>query len=176
VWWLEARRATQPADRDKVLQIAQIAYDEAFAAATRREFVAKNVKPEGSGLNRVFRVNQGQGGFVNHGPYIPLRPGNYRVQFALGLANDAPAVAPSTIACELDVITDYAAKTHAKKTVTVGELKRGELTTIELPFTLKETGFGCEFRILSHGSVPLVIRSNKELIDVDHLQRVFNSK
>lgn len=173
VWWLQARRSTRQPDRARVLELTRSVYDEAFAAAVAREFVRHDVKPEGAGRNRVFRVETGAPGYVSYGPYVPLRPGRYAARFAVGRPSGGPDAAASAVACEFDAVTEYGGKVLAKRVVTVGELGRGELVEFELQFRLAETGFGCEFRSATRGVVPLVFRLQTDLIERDELDGHF---
>lgn len=173
VWWLEARRSGGSPDKARVAGLAQRAYDEAFQGAVAREFARHDVRPEGWGRNRVFRTDVGSPGYVSYGPYVPLRPGRYAVRFGVGRPYGGPDVPPHTVACEFDAVTEYGGKELARRVVTAGELGRGELVEFELPFRLAETGFGCEFRAVTHGAVPLVFRSHKDLVEVDHLAQAF---
>jgi len=173
-WWLEARKnpAATP-DHAAVAAIARKVYDEAFPQYVAREFVFPDLRPEGWGRNRVFKVPTGRTGCVAYGPYVPLGPGRYVVRFGVGRLAAGPIVPPDAVVCEFDIIVEAGKATLTRRQVRASELPAGELGYVEVPFDLKETGFGLEFRIFSTGVVPLVFRARRELIDVGHLARAF---
>ncbi|VTS00485.1 methyltransferase domain-containing protein [Tuwongella immobilis] len=172
-WWLEARKSNRQPNRELVSKLTQAVYDEAFAAAQTREFVRDGIHPEGGGQNRLFRVEANAPGYVLFGPYVPLRPGKHRVIFRIGKAHSAADLPANTPACVLDMANEGGAKVHGSRTVTVGEIPKGDFAEFALDFELTETAFGSEFRLFTHGAVPLVIRTLRQVVEVEQDARYF---
>lgn len=81
VWWVEARKDdTKTPDRQIIAGRAQTIYHQALSMALMRELTEIG-SYEGSGSDRLVMTTGAQRGSVRVGPYIPLRPGTYKVRF-----------------------------------------------------------------------------------------------
>jgi hypothetical protein len=82
-----------------------------------------------------------------YGPYMPLRPGRYRVRF--DLAWEGGGTAPAAVA---DVAVGEAARVLAR-----AEIRPGE-TACELAFEIPALEFAGQFRIASLGGPGFAVR------------------
>jgi hypothetical protein len=171
VWWLEARRAARQPDRSRVAALAGRAYDEAFGTAVTREFLGCG-RAEGTGRNRVILTEVGQAGCAAYGPYVPLRAGVYTARFGVGLRAGGPDLSPHAVACEVDVVHDSGRGVLAKRAVRVGDLRRGQMIDVDVPFLASGTCFGCEFRVHTTGLAPLLFRAHRDVLETDRHARL----
>jgi hypothetical protein len=169
-WWLEARRGPNPPDRGRVTELAHKAYAVAFPAAVRREFTTGG-RVVGVGDERVVLWDAGRGGYVCYGPYIPLQPGTYEVRFPIARRPGGPDLPPDQIVAEVDATAETGAVQMGSRAVHARDLVCGELRHIPLTFTTTETRFGCEFRVVSNGALPLAVGLSRSLVSLDSVWR-----
>ena len=157
VWWLEAVRSDRTPDlaalRARHAEIFEIAWKErqqrlSHQVGERRELDGK----------KLVKVSKGVAGWVMFGPYMPLVPGAYRVNFELRMLNSSTARATDLdlTAAEVDV-ADVAGSAIVNRRVTVAELPCEEWISIPLSFDITELTWGAQFRVFSTGVSELEI-------------------
>jgi len=157
VWWLEAARSErtpgEAALRARHAEIFEMAWKErqqrlSHQVGERRELDGK----------KLVRVAKGVAGWAMFGPYMPLVPGAYRVDFEMRLLNSSTARATDldVTAAEVDV-ADVAGSAIVSRRVTVAELPRDEWISIPLSFDITELTWGVQFRVFGTGASELEV-------------------
>ena len=110
------------------------------------------------------------------GPYVTLREGQYRVEYALKaepealarLAKDAPVVS-------VEGVCDRARRTLYEQMVYPGDFDAKGRATIRAPFSLPDITDGLEYRLLGQADVPVEARAITLYSAPDHIvARAFN--
>jgi hypothetical protein len=143
-------------------------------------------------LALLHSLNSGsvKSGYLRHGPYMPLRPGDYVVCFDIGVRRDdlKKNLDKSLTAARLDVCADTGNLILAQKNLCVADLQKGlnnrsdrsglgsrfldlfnvfskdiQFFHAELGFTIKEVTFGVEFRVYTTGCIPLIVGADIQL-------------
>lgn len=165
IWWLEARKTGPTPDRGRVTEYAHGIYNEAFPGHQKREYSLVG-RTAGWGRNRFVASRQGEPGHVMYGPYIPLRPGSYRVVFGVGLPTSGwTPVAGNPVVAEIDCCNEDGAEVYARRLIRLSEVTPGRMTDFGIALDLTEVKFGIQLRAATHGAVPLVFRNPPDLID-----------
>lgn len=97
---------------------------------------------------------------LEKGPYVTLRGGQYRVEYALkaepkalaGLAKDAPVAS-------VEVVCDRVRQRLAQETVCAGDFDDKGFATVSVPFSLPDITDGLEYRLLGQADLPVEARS-----------------
>ena len=107
---------------------------------------------------KLVRVAKGVAGWAMFGPYMPLVPGAYRVDFEMRLLNSSTTRATDlgVTAAEVDV-ADVAGSAIVSRRVTVAELPRDEWISIPLSFDITELTWGVQFRVFGTGASELEV-------------------
>ncbi len=104
----------------------------------------------------------GETGFAVFGPYTPLKPGNYLVQFRMRIAKDTDReYADDILCCVVDVAGRSGADILARRPVLAWALRGGN-TEIGVRFAIAEAQL-VEFRVYATGRAPLVIETIRPL-------------
>ena len=106
----------------------------------------------------------GIAGIAIYGPYEPLEPGYYAVEFNLRVAEEQPHYSDAVCAW-VDVTTEYGNVILAREDVPLSRLQNGPLT-IQIPFQSKVRE-AFEFRVGATGSVPLLIEEHRRVVRMD---------
>ena len=166
IWWLEARRAERPPEPEIVRRLATEYFDVGSSLAETRLFHQVG-RVEGAGRGRRIRTDARVRGAAAHGPYIPLRPGEYEVRFSLGVPRRRGLRARrfNPVVAELRITADNGGELLETRDVHAKDLGRGKMTDIVVPFALDATAFGVEFAVHTTGATPLVVSAHRDLID-----------
>ncbi len=165
IWWLEATPGPNaPRPIAEIESVAQAIYDRAYATATTRWF--SNVgRVSGQGRNQLITADVGESGYMLYGPYVPLLPGTYSVNFYIGLTEKARR--PVRQAVFIDLASEQGTHTLAGRWVSTLELRPGQMKRFELKFSSREVLFGVEFRVVTSGQAAVVVRAPADLIEHD---------
>lgn len=158
VWWLEARRADRPPDTDRLLERSYEICERFRRVACRRIMAAIGTRAWSPQGDPVATTRAEESGAALYGPYVPMRPGAYRVTFALGRTDEAPADGGPVVAIEVaagDPMTPL-----VQRWIEADELPRGaDLAEFTLEFDLSaSTTMGLQTRVIDLGRIGLVTR------------------
>ncbi|MGI9045675.1 MAG: methyltransferase domain-containing protein [Burkholderiales bacterium] len=152
IWWIVAEKqgkADSIEVRRMVIEVSQRAWRDRcgrFSWLIGRKVVREGVE--------WIEADTPETGYILYGPYIPLRAGKYKAKYFIE-CNDSPAA--STEIGSIDVST----KGQSLVELDIkAPLNNGGYT---LPFSLKETTFGVEFRVFSKGACALRVKRSIEL-------------
>lgn len=108
-------------------------------------------------------------GYLRHGPYMPLKRGNYLVRFGVSAAEHTLRANqnPSALVGNLDVCADNGTRILAHKDLHIADIlapaSQAGLPQ-ELSFSIQDVAFGVEFRVFTTGLVPLTVQADVELV------------
>jgi hypothetical protein len=148
IWWLEARRDELPAngagpDRAAIARAAQDIFDAAWPERIERLIPYADRRVADGWVHAAA----GEPGFVVYGPYMPLRPGRYRVR--LDLAWHGDGTEPAAVA---DVAVGEDARLIAR-----AELRPGQ-DSCTMEFEIPALEFAGQFRVTSLGGPAFAVR------------------
>ncbi len=163
IWWLEARpNDTPPAARAELTARLQAIYETAFEAAISRwEHLIGKVS--GYGRNRIVSAGPNERGYLLYGPYVPLLAGKHSAHFYVGLTE--PMKRNENHAVLVEVTCEQGQRILAQRWISSNALRAGALTRFDLEFTVKDTIFGVEFRVLTEGRAPVAVRAPVDYLD-----------
>ena len=153
VWWAQAVRGKHPPALGRLNDELQALY-----SAYRPERLARMLPQATRGrwdpvLGKVVSADEGAGGVVFHGPYVPVAAGKWEACFRMARAGTEPPSSESVVA-ELDVA--IGGEAVASRLVTAGDLPPdGSLVELCVPFDFARTTMGVEFRMMATGSTTL---------------------
>lgn len=143
IWWLEARRDGPAAARAALETATRALFDAAWPERIQRLIPYPGRRVAAGWVH----ASPGEAGFVIYGPYMPLRPGRYRVRFDLEWHGEGGA--PAAVA---DVAVGEEARPLAR-----AEIRPGE-TSCDLAFDVAALEFAGQFRIASLGGPGFAVR------------------
>jgi FkbM family methyltransferase len=109
----------------------------------------------------VLLTGKGRSGYAVYGPYDPLSPGHYAVEFRVAL--DAAAPDKTDFCCAvLDVATDVGSTIVASRKVMLSQLRDGRNSFV-LRFSLAEP-HRVEYRIKTTGKIALAIDEHRLVV------------
>jgi hypothetical protein len=163
IWWMEARRASWPPNRDYLRRRAGAIF-EYVRPITLARFANSAGLVEGSGRGRVVHTAQGEGGILTFGPFVPLAPGRYKATFhvAAGEAATREKLANPDPVGELQLCGLDGKTVHVRQPLTLFQLT-DELRAFPVTFELSDTLFGAQLRVVSTGRVALKARLHVDL-------------
>ena len=163
VWWLEARRATRPADADRLRARHAEIFRHAWPDRTNRLRHHVGVL-RGEGAERVVSVPAGVSGYCLFGPYMPLAAADCEVTFRL--RRGGGPLDPRTVVATLDVVVEGRDDpTLALQQVTAEQLPAGKWTDVTVPFHTDALYWTGQFRVHSEGVAALDCRFGVDLHD-----------
>ncbi|MGJ7493686.1 glycosyltransferase [Variovorax sp. RT4R15] len=146
-WWLEARKTDLPPDWVKAQELVDYAFGEAWPERVNRliPWTSDLVVIDG----QEWLMSRGTPGVIMSGPGMPLPAGAYEVTFELRTNgaldfNDWPVAA-------MNVFFGTGSQL-ASGIISANELRGGE-GSVTLGFTLSDTIFGIQFRVIALGSM-----------------------
>jgi len=157
VWWAEAQKSDVRPDcaalRDYVAEIAGPAWSE------RVQRLSTNIGAKRFQGGKCFVCAAvGESGFLIYGPFIPMKPGLYRVTFTL--ASDTTNIGEEE---EIGCADICIAQPIVTSPLKAGQFAHDDEVPISLEFTLQDTAFGVQFRIISNGRAALQAELNVRL-------------
>jgi hypothetical protein len=178
IWWLEARKnSSRKPDNKKISSMSKKIYNREFKRNLDRVF---------SQVGTIdFRGNTGliasipnQAGVLRHGPYVPLKPGNYSARFLIGIPNVLGDISfdENLITLELKVTALSSNRALAEKRLLIKDIqniskhaqaKNYHFENVELNFSISEVAFGVEFTVITYGNFDIVMEADVELIRVE---------
>jgi SAM-dependent methyltransferase len=153
LWWLEGRRTNQEPDRKAIFAATAEIFDRAWPERTQRLLVPPGRTTEQRADGEWVIAAPGAGGVVFYGPYMPLRPGHYRVTFEL-----IEDVGATGAYAQVDIMTG-AETILAQQVVSAGS------NQVTLEVDLRELTFGFQFRCTSLGKAGFVARRHVGLVE-----------
>lgn len=161
LWWVEARRARRAPDaaalRSRMNQIWDIAWP---ARCQRTLTIIGQVQATGN----VFR-STGRAGVLMYGPYLPLRTGTYTATFQLELLQP---VAKSDASVRCEVIGRDGSLVLTTKNICLNDLDSSlHLQPIQLSFSIQDTTFGVQFRVIIPDNISIQVARSVELATLD---------
>ena len=111
---------------------------------------------------------RGEAGTIMYGPYEERPPGRYRVEFDLGVADDAAAVG-NPVCATIDAVANEGRSVLAERFLLRSHLQPG-LNPIAIEFTLREPR-KLEYRVHGSGQVPLVVSDTVRITQVEEPAR-----
>lgn len=145
VWWLEAKRGDRRADVPALRRRHAEIFAEAWPERANRLHSDIGVVTTENGM-RVASAAAGATGLLVAGPYMPLAPGHYEVEFALRRRGD-PAAADDVTAVLEVVAPGGADYLLAHREVRAGELPAGSWTVFVLSFDVEELRWTAQFLV-----------------------------
>jgi hypothetical protein len=100
----------------------------------------------------AIRTEVGRSGHVVYGPYQPMEPGRYAVDFLIYDADERPA-ADEIIVARVDVTAEFGQRVFAADHVTLGDLRRGGPFRLEFDLDASAT---LEYRVFAAGARALI--------------------
>lgn len=160
VWWAEAERRNVAPDRERLDALVAEIIAKAWPDRMSR-FQTLVGEPCEDDTGRWFLARKGTAGAVLFGPYMPLEKGDYSVTFTLRIADAEAATDP---VAAVDVVVGTEATAIAAGFVAATDADADGCVAYTLAFTLADTTFGVQFRVLSMGSATVAARREVDLI------------
>lgn len=183
IWWLEAKKSSslQP-HQEKIRSISQNIYDREYNRNLKRVFTQVG-EFKSLGENKFIHSMENQLGVLRHGPYIPLKPGNYSTHFYIGTPIDLDDIQldENSSALELKVSAVSFDRELAVKKLQIKNFqmisdqsshnkKMDDIVFAEytLEFSIPEVAFGVEFIVITFGSIEVIMKADVDLIKLDN--------
>lgn len=160
VWWAEAERRDVAPDREKLDALVEAIIAHAWPDRLSR-FQTLMGEPCEDDAGRWFRARKGAAGAVMFGPYMPLEKGDYSVTFTLRIADAETATDP---VAAVDVVAGNEATAIAAGSIAAADADASGCVRHTLAFTLADTTFAVQFRVLSMGSATVAARREVSLV------------
>ena len=161
IWWIEANRNSHPADVAGLNARMQVIFAAAWPERTRRMLVAAGTMVDRDGEDWVIAA-AGHGGAVTYGPFMPLKPGRYRVSFTV----DVPAGNANSVGrCEV-ITGDSNASSVGSTDIPFEFIAKGP-RILSVEFGLNRLEFGMQFRCISNGQASFAVRRTVEILSLD---------
>jgi SAM-dependent methyltransferase len=152
LWWIEARRRrSSPPDGEAIRARVDAIFSANWPERVQRMLSGPGLSTERRQDGNWINVPAGRERVALFGPYMPLRPGNYRAEFTL-----APEQGTGDFA-RFDVVAGDGAQVLA--TAHAGDMERSAALT----FTLEQPAFGVQFRCFSTARRAFAVRYGIDL-------------
>ena len=178
IWWLEARKnSSRKPNNKKIKSISRKIYNREFKRNLDRVF-SQVGKFDFRGNTRLIASIPNQAGVLRHGPYIPLKPGNYSARFHIGIPYVLGDIShdENLITLELKVTALSSNRALAEKKLVIKDIqniskqaqtKNYHFNDIELDFSIPEVAFGVEFTVITFGHFNILMEADVELVRVE---------
>lgn len=154
VWWAELQRLDVQPDVDRLHSLVERIVEDAWSdRLARQQTMIGDLFNDETGA--WFVARREASGPLLFGPYAPLEKGRYRVEFLLRI--DDVAAGKDEIAY-VDVMADRGTGRLGEAVVKASDIPAGGLVRPAIEFTLAETTFGIEFRVLTTGAAIVAAR------------------
>lgn len=160
VWWAESERRDVVPDRERLDALVEEIVAKAWPDRMSR-FQTLVGEPYEDDTGRWFLARKGTAGAVMYGPYMPLEKGDYSVTFTLRIT-DAGATMGTVTA--VDVMAGNDATAIAAACIAAADADTEGCVRHVLTFSLADTTFGIQFRVLSMGSATVAARREVTLV------------
>ncbi|HXE17224.1 MAG TPA: methyltransferase domain-containing protein [Stellaceae bacterium] len=151
IWWIEAQRNRAPPDPGAIRRQVDSVTAPVWATLLDRLAIGPGMTEEMRGGIPWIVAAPGDMRIAMFGPYAPMKPGKYRVEFVL---DPKPGRTPD--GDDSFAVLDVASGSDA--TVLTSIRARGMDRAISLSFSLEQTTFGVQFRCLSLGKRAFAVR------------------
>lgn len=141
LWWIEARKAQRVPEEAALRSLMAAIWNEAWPERCRRTVTGVG-KAVHSGTK--FR-SRGTAGPLMYGPYLPLRKGSYTATFRLRLDSHS---GPTNDTIHVDVVGRDGSLCLSRRDIPVVGLSRTSPTEVSLQWSVEETTFGIQFRVI----------------------------
>jgi SAM-dependent methyltransferase len=155
IWWIESRRTGREPDREGLVRALNEIYAIAWPERTQRLITGPGLVTEHRADGKWIMVPQGYDGVVFYGPYMPLRPGRYRVTFEF----DESSAATSSFA-RCDIVVEPGAKV-----ISEGKILPGQ-TRLSFEIGIRNLAFGAQFRCYATGGSAFAVRRYIDLVEI----------
>ncbi len=147
IWWLEARREARACDRPALAQATQAIFEAAWPERIQRMIPYPGRRVD----NGWVHAGPGEPGFVVYGPYMPFRPGRYRVRLDLAWhgTGDGPAA-------RADVVADPVGSAEMS-VLASAEIAPGQESCV-MEFDVPALAFNGQFRVVGLGGPGFAVR------------------
>jgi SAM-dependent methyltransferase len=151
IWWVEARK------REHIPQVSKLRerVSEIFALAwtERLNRLKTMIGTEFTRNGKIWLDSNSHGGALVFGPYAPLLPGHYSVTFKLLFLD--PSSAPESCGAVCEVTSGDGLLCHARREILTGDALTGSEFDAILDFSLNDTSFGIQFRVIAMKGIRL---------------------
>lgn len=155
IWWVEARRENREPDEPAMKRLMQTIWDNAWPQRCRRMQTAIASAHDPADCYR----SRGRAGVLMYGPYMPLRRGEYDVEFSVRFLASAPAL--RRVTCE--VVAGDGSKVLARRELDSVTCDPCETVRVQLSLALADTLFGVQFRVIAHDGCPIEVARDVQL-------------
>ena len=159
VWWalaVRSERAPAPNLADRVAELY---------ATKRPEYFAKHMHTViGTGIvdddRSLFVADEGEAGALLVGPYVAFAPGTFAAVFSFEAyrVDKVADLPPDTVVAVLDVVLGEEGTEIGRREIRAAELPgAGGQVRFAVEYTLDETAFAGQTRVISTGAAPLAV-------------------
>ncbi len=160
LWWVEAERLDAPADAPGVCALVAGVIGRAWPERQLR-FRTLVGRREDDASGSWFAAPASADGMLMFGPYLPLLRGEHAGTFLLRRENGgaAPGAPPAT----LEVLAGAEHRVLWRRELPADAFDGTGEARVGFVFTLPDTTFGLQFRVIAHGRAALRVRRDVEL-------------
>lgn len=159
LWWIESRKADRAPDEAGLRSLMATIWDEAWPERCRRTLTIVGEAVESA---TAFR-SRGTPGVLMYGPYLPLRKGSYEATFRLR-PHGTTASTPAPV--RVEIVARDGSCVLAQREIPWGELASVSSASVPLQWSVDDTTFGVQFRVIVPTDVTLEVDRDASLSSV----------
>lgn len=153
IWWIEARKSDRQPQKSRLSERVQAIYDIAWPERLNRLMTLTGAATARNG--EAWLDSGGRAGPLLYGPYAPLCAGRYSVTFDLVFPD---AGLPSVCGAVCEAVANGGNSVLARGEAMTTDANAGTAFKVTLDFSVPDTLFGVEFRVMGMGDIRVLTK------------------